>query len=502
MIRPGLVRLVGAATLSLVVSGCHAILPADGGGLAEFTPPREVDPRDVLLAPGYTIEPVATGLTFPTGIAFDDQARPHVIEAGYSYGEVFAAPRLLRLQPDGSTTPVATGTGVPWTGVTFHEGAFYVAQGGGPPEDPAGEGAILRISPNGEIKTVVAGLPGRGDHHTNGPVMGADGWLYFSQGTATNSGVVGLDNYEMGWPKRDPLYHDIPCKDVVLSGTNYSTANPFSPEVAEPFGDDPETVTTGAFVPFGVATQPGQVIEGRIPCSGAVMRVRPKGGPIELVAWGFRNPFGMGFAPDGHLYVTENSYDERGSRPVFGAGDLMWRVEPGRWYGWPEFHNRERLNEEYRAYSDKPESVQPLLAELPSVPPKAAALFGVHASANGFDFSRSSNFGYAGQAFVSQFGDMVPVVGKTLVPVGFKVVTVDPKTGVIHDFAANVGDTHGPASWAGHGGLERPIDAQFTPDGRTLYIVDFGVMTVRESGMQPVPGTGVVWRITREEPPR
>lgn len=97
---------------------------------------------------------------------------------------------------------------------------------------------------------------------------------------------------------------------------------------------------------------------------------------------------------------------------------------------------------------------------------------------------------------------MVPVVGKTLVPVGFKVVTVDPKTGVIHDFAANVGDTHGPASWAGHGGLERPIDAQFTPDGRTLYIVDFGVMTVRESGMQPVPGTGVVWRITREEPPR
>lgn len=172
-----------------------------------------------------------------------------------------------------------------------------------------------------------------------------------------------------------------------------------------------------------------------MPCSGAVLRTRPAGGPVELLAWGFRNPFGMAFSPDGQLYVTENAFDERGSRPVFGTGDLMWRVQPGRWYGWPDFHNGERLGEEHRAYSDKPERIRPLLAQLPGEPPEAAALFGVHASANGLDFSRSSDFGYVGHAFVAQFGDTVPIVGKTLAPVGFKVVTVDPATGVVHDFA-------------------------------------------------------------------
>ena len=49
----------------------------------------------------------------------------------------------------------------------------------------------------------------------------------------------------------------------------------------------------------------------------------PTGGAPQLVTWGFRNPFGFSFAPDGRLYVTDNGYDVRGSRPVFGAGDLL-----------------------------------------------------------------------------------------------------------------------------------------------------------------------------------
>jgi hypothetical protein len=46
----------------------------------------------------------------------------------------------------------------------------------------------------------------------------------------------------------------------------------------------------------------------------------------ELVAWEFRNPFGVAFA-HGELYITENAFDECGSRPVFGAGDVPWRVK-------------------------------------------------------------------------------------------------------------------------------------------------------------------------------
>src|SRR3546814_18149934 len=77
---------------------------------------------------------------------------------------------------------------------------------------------------------------------------------------------------------------------------------------------------------------------------------------------------------------------------------------------------------------------------------------------------------------------MVPGVGKTLAPVGFKVVKVDVATGVVHDFAVNRGELQGPASWGNHGGLERPVAVRFDPAGTALYVVDFGVLTYDARG--------------------
>ena len=45
----------------------------------------------------YRVEAVTTGLTFPTDVTFDDSGRAYVIEAGYSYGESWTTPRLLRI---------------------------------------------------------------------------------------------------------------------------------------------------------------------------------------------------------------------------------------------------------------------------------------------------------------------------------------------------------------------------------------------------------------------
>lgn len=39
--------------------------------------------------------------------------------------------------------------------------------------------------------------------------FGPDGKLYFSQGAMTNTGIVGLDAYELGWLRRLPHAHDI-----------------------------------------------------------------------------------------------------------------------------------------------------------------------------------------------------------------------------------------------------------------------------------------------------
>lgn len=474
--------LLGLALLAL--SGCFPVLPSSGGGQTSFVPPRPVDPADVALPDGYTIEALATGLTFPSGVTFDDAGRVYIVEAGYSYGEIVTTPRLLRVEPDGSTTVVATGDNPPWNGVTFHGGSFYVA--GGTLEG----GEILRIDPAGTVQTLMEGLPSFGDHHTNGPALSEDGWLYFGQGTATNSGVVGLDNAAFGWLYRYPEFHDAPCEDITLTGQNFRTPNPL--------GEEDDRVTTGAYVPFGTPTEAGQVIPGGVPCTGAVLRMRPDGSDLEMVAWGFRNPFGIAFAPNGALYVTENQYDVRGSRPVFGTGDLLWRVTPGAWYGWPDYWAGDPVTDPDFFQAPGEPAPEHLLRDHPGTPPEPAAVLGVHSSSNGLDFSRSPGFGYVGEAFIAQFGDMAPGVGKVLGPVGFKVIRVNPETGVMHDFAINFARADGPASLLGTGGLERPLDVQFDPAGEALYVVDFGVMTTGES-IRPMPSTGVLWRIVRSD---
>ncbi|HYE01177.1 MAG TPA: glucose dehydrogenase [Alphaproteobacteria bacterium] len=478
-------RLALAALLPLL-GGCYAVLPSAGGGQTAFEPPRRIDAADVAVPAGYRIEAVASGLTFPTNIAFDEAGALHVVESGYSYGEVWTAPRLLRIAADGTAEPVATGgRNGPWTGAVRHGGRWYIAEGG------QGEGGrILRQEPDGRLTALVEGLPSLGDHHTDTLALGPDGWLYFGQGTATNSGVVGPDAAEFGWLHRHPDFHDTPCRDVTLSGANFTSHSPLE-------ANRGAMVTTGPYKPYGTPARAGEAVPGRLPCNGAVLRIRPEGGPLELVAWGFRNPFGLAFAPDGALYVTDNAYDERGSRPVFGAGDLLWRVRPGQWHGWPDYSGSERLDDADRFGPPGGPAPPLLLRAPPNIPPAPAARLGVHSSSNGIDFSRSPRFGHVGEAFVAQFGDQAPMTGKVMAPVGYRVVRVDVATGTVHDFAANRGRENGPASWLGGGGLERPLGLRFSPDGDALYIADFGVMTMEGEAPAPRQGTGVVWRVSR-----
>lgn len=466
----------------LALSGCYGMRPSAGGGTSsKLVPERTVDARDIALPDGYTAEAVMSGLIFPTGVAFDEKGTPYVVEAGYSYGEVWTTPRLLRIKEGKATVVAQGGDNGPWTGIARHDGGFLVAEGG----ELAG-GKILRVTEHGSVCSIVDGLPSRGDHHTDGPAIGPDGLVYFGIGTATNSAIVGEDNARFGWLRRYPDFHDVPCRDVTLTGANYTVKN-----------EDGTTTTTGAYSPFGTATASGQVIAGTVPCSGAVLRIPPTGGTPQLVAWGFRNPFGLAFSPDGILFVTDNGYDERGSRPVFGAADVLWKVTGGQWFGWPDFSAGMRLDQGDQFKPPGEEKPNLLLASHPSVPPAPAAVLPVHSSANSFDFSRSDAFGHRGEAFIPLFGDQSPATGKSLAPVGFKVVRVDVATGVVNEFAVNRGKKNGPASGLGTGGLERPLAARFDPSGRYLYVVDFGILKETEEGTRPLQKTGVLWRIGR-----
>jgi glucose/arabinose dehydrogenase len=500
---------------SLFLSGCYLIRPGQGGGKASAPETRLTVPGDIALPAGYRIEAVATGLTFPTAVAFDDTGGLYVIEGGYAYGEEWGKPRLLKVMKDNMYVPVAVGdSNGPWTGFIYvpaadggkGNGSFYLAEGG-----QLRGGRILRIGMDGSIEPLVENLPSLGDHHTNGPALGPDGMLYFGQGTATNSGVVGEDNYKFGWLARHRTFHDTPCQDITLTGVNHSTLDPFST------GKKKDTVETGAFSPFGSKSLPGQVVKGEVPCNGAIMRIPLKGGKPELVAWGFRNPFALAFAPDGRFFVLDNGYDQRGSRPVWGAGELLYEVHQGTWYGWPDYSGPKSLDhaEFTPPRGDKP---QRLLEKSPGpwlpthaaagdspptvvpqdVPPAPVAYLPVHSSADGLDFSKAGEFGYVSHGFIAEFGDMAPSVGKVLEPVGFKVARVDMARGVVEDFAVNRKGL-GPASRLKTGGLERPVSLRFGPDGKSLYVVDFGVMTVSRKGPEAQKRTGVIWRIWKEQ---
>jgi glucose/arabinose dehydrogenase len=140
-----------------------------------------------------------------------------------------------------------------------------------------------------------------------------------------------------------------------------------------------------------------------------------------------------------------------------------------------------------------------LLARNPNPPPKPVAKFGAHASADGLDFSRNEAFGFAGDAFVAEFGDMAPVTGSVRDPVGFRIDRVELDGGIDHPFAENRGRTDGPASKFGKGGFERPIAVRFDPSGKALYVVDFGVLLTDANGAHAGENTGVLWKITRED---
>lgn len=217
---------------------------------------RRIVPSDVLLPSGYRLIPAVAGLTSPTGIAFGPDGALYVAESGFmGVGEA----RVLRIGPDGRRTVVARGFKPPITGLAFYRDRLYVSH----------RTTISAVGPDGAAADLVTGLPSLGDYQNNELAVGPDGWLYFGQGTATNAGVVGTDAYHMGWLQAHQDVRDIPCADVVLRGVNFTSPNPLA-------GGRP--VETGAFVPFGTVTRPGQVITGRVPCNGAVMRADPDRG--------------------------------------------------------------------------------------------------------------------------------------------------------------------------------------------------------------------------------
>jgi glucose/arabinose dehydrogenase len=431
------------------------------------------------------LEIVADNLSFPTSIAIDDKEKNiYVAESGLAFDDAHkSGGRVLKIGAHGRNHAVLIDQlKPPVTGLTFYYGDLYISEGGHPPQ-------IIKIKASDpqQKNVLLTNLPGPGNYHTNMMAFGPDSKMYFSQGAMTNTGIIGLDAYELGWLRRLPHACDIPGYDITLAGANFETIDP---RVA---GTTQSRAVTGAFVPFATPTLSGQRIKGQTPCTASIMRCDADGKNLELVAWGLRNCFGIGFLKDGRLLATDQGPDDRGSRPIGNAPDFLYEIRKGSWYGWPDFIGGIPITDKRFAprRGQMPTFLLSNHDELPSPAEKPLLSFPANSAPTKFDVARGEGMGqWSDHIFVALFGDEKPMTAPSGPKVGRAISRVDPSDWSLHPFIED------------QDLFERPIDLRFehirseNNDNNSLLALDFGRFEMdRNRNVLADAASGKLWRV-------
>lgn len=517
--------LLLAALLLAAVAGCGR-----GPGIIPVELRKPIDRAIVEFPADYELERFVTNLTAPSAMAFDTARNALLVAESGAGGR---EPRILGFGlGDGSTFTVYPQgrqflglRSIPFRmygpigGMTVRDGTIYVSH-----RDKRDLGVISAVTYEGTGSTVVGGLPARGDYGVTDVIFGPDGRLYFGVGAATNSGVVGLDNWAVGWVQRHPEVADRPFVPVRLRGSKFFTNNPRAGLFT-----GSELAITAPDQPFGVyyRTRIGAAPDHKP--NAAIYSVNPTGGIAEdlrVEAHGIRYPLGLAFSRFDRLYASNQGMQLRGTRPVKDDPDTVLQIPAGskRWLGWPDF------TADLAPVTD--EAFQPLKlpglsdylrrtgnteltflmehgGELnaPDQIDRDTLVRGTFQSQSGAAkmtfVPQESAFGeYGDQLLVALSGDRAPfaTMGRKPKdgPLGGKVVRLDVDPGsnkVVHDFIRNTAGV--PRSKAGDANpdmLERPADVKVGPDG-SLYVLDFGRLAMRGGKERITPRTGQVFRL-------
>ena len=515
--QAGVLLLVTAIMSGATGCGPRArVLPAED---------RKPIDRSVIEGPtGFTVQRYITGLTAPTSMTFDGQGNLLIAEGGLDG----RAPAIYGFSPDGERFTVYRDPQLPFGigspkfklygpigGMIWHDGRLYVSH-----RDANRKGVISALDYDGNRQTIVAGMPAQGDYGLTDLAVG-DNRLYFGIGTATNSGVVGLDNWQVGWPRRYGKVHDLPWTKLRLRGVRMDSRNP----QAGLFGPG-EKAVTGPFQPFDVANKSWVYPPQNGKFNGAIYSVALDGGDLQAEATGIRLPRGLAFNPSGlTLFFTNNGMELRGSRPVRDDPDVLCRLVRGTWYGWPDYSadfndiTLPRYQPPLELLFNTGYDALPLLVDQAGsgtdrsglrTPSRETLLRGAFPSQSGAAklamAPRTGPFErYYGSAIVALSGDRAPFATsnqKLIGPIGYKVVRVNVDNQQVEDFLRN---TRGlPARRLPRGmqaeALERPVDVKFGPDG-SLYVLDLGWMEVKNGRERVREGSGRVFRIVPTEAP-
>jgi glucose/arabinose dehydrogenase len=467
---------------------------------------RKVIDRSLVDYPGKAVlEEIAHNLTGVIDVEIDAQENIIVAESGEGGFE----PRIFGIRKDNTTfsiypagRPIRVPFDIVKTGYRIYgpiggiaitpaePNKLYVAH-----RDADGYGVITAFGYDASHTVIASAIPCRGDHGLSDLAI-SGGRLWFGVGSATNSGVVGTDNWS--WVKKYPEFCDRSRVDLKLHGFQFKSKHPD----AGLFGA-PETAVTAPFQPFNVSAQT-RVRHSEFPTS-TIYSIETAGGDRRIEAYGIRCPVGLTFNESGALFMTNQGMELRGTRPIKDDPDALLRVVYG-WYGWPDYSTELRpiTDEKYQLRGDMVklliksgyDELGALIDEKgseglsPPPPEFLRATFPPLSGAARFDFvpGRGPLKAYEGQAIVPLSGDRSPYAtsGRKLnAPVGFSIVRVDTATHQVFDLIANA--KGGPASriTEGQGLLERPVAVKFGPDG-SLYIVDFGKLDVKPDGREKI----------------
>src|SRR5258708_7213364 len=324
--------------------------------------------QDIVVPPGFKVSVFATGLNFPTGIAFRGNHKRFdvfVLESGRGLpsrcndetsslvGGVFSpsnpfTPDILVFHEDGDLTrilakPPPGGGGLQAHGPAVDIGFEHGLAGGRLFATDSNQSLrttgfnnssrIVIVNPTtGHVTPFISGLP-TGDHPTEQLAFKGE-FIYWSQGSTTNSSVVGRDN------GGGANQQDIPCQDIVLSQNVFDSGGGVKTSGYSPFGMHRPGATVKA---FESALHPGV-------CDGSVLRAQLDAAhpdeTIQPFSWGYRNGYAIRFAPDDHalkggLLVGEDGEDERGARPTNNSPERLQLAQMNPdgtpdYHGWPD----------------------------------------------------------------------------------------------------------------------------------------------------------------------
>jgi glucose/arabinose dehydrogenase len=547
--------------------------PLCPGEDAFFNPGRG---EDIVLDSHFSVSVFAKGLNFPTGIAFrgdKDSFEVFVLESGHGL-------------PSRCNDQSAFGTGDfdpknPFTPdiLVFNKKGKLIRgplakptkngglQSAGPAVDVAFEhgfaggrlfatdsnqslrttgfnnsSRIVIVDPiSGQVTPFISGLP-TGDHPTE-QLAFKDGYIYWSQGSTTNSGVVGRDN------GGGANQQDIPCQDIVLSNNVFDSGGGKKTSGYSAFGVQRPGATVKA---FESALHPGV-------CDGAILRARLDD-PVNTIkpfSWGYRNPYAIRFAPAQHalkggLLAGEDGGDERGARPTNNYPDMLQlaQLNPDGtpdYHGWPDrFGFLESTQAVFNPVggpgddlcvsdpNNKPSlctkasldlilseniPVKAILARPPQAITSPLAIEAADSSFTGIDFVLDS-FAKGpvgrGAALYTLEGDFGFSKGNATAPgpeVGHEVKLInfskpgEPLELKIQRFAHNGTLEQAFVNPDHLRGFNRPTNVRFGPDG-CAYVADYGVVrdfgqsdadakfkVAADAPLVQIPGTGVIWKI-------